>query len=105
MEEIYDQCEEEQNQNILLVELRDKFDELIDLWNEADDNEYLSRENIRELISLQIDIMDVVIANIRALDVTLKIIGSSISGMKNAVKGTGLKEPQKEQIERNNMFL
>ena len=96
----------EDDTDLWLLELQDHFDELVDRWNQADDNEYIDIEELRGIMDKMIDVMKMYVDRLRIFGFNLNLMNDALLSVKGLDKT--LKEARdvaKKKDSSNDMFL
>ena len=74
--------DDERDIALWLFNVRDKLDELVDLYNEADDVEEMSMDSVREIFDVHIDTTGQIVDLLRVLAYNLKIMNNALVSIK-----------------------
>jgi len=107
-EEEYDiDDDDEKDIELWLFNVRDKFNELVDLYNEADDSETMSMDSVREIFETHIDVTEQLVDLLRVLAFNLKIMNNTLLAIKDLAPDikAAIEKAKKEKQPELPMFL
>ena len=99
--------DDEKDIELWLFNVRDKFNELVDLYNEADDSETMSMDSVREIFETHIDVTEQLVDLLWVLAFNLKIMNNTLLAIKDLAPDikAAIEKAKKEKQPELPMFL